>query len=94
MARFCSKCGKEIEEWAAMCPHCGAQTTDKKIPQVPAEDDTVNPLYIILSILLPIVGIILWAVQKDKTPHAAKTYLITGLVVWGLGILLIACAGI
>lgn len=35
----------------------------------------VNPLLIILSILLPLVGYILFFVKKDNDPEAASAYL-------------------
>lgn len=71
--KFCSHCGKEIMEKAVICPGCGCQIEE-------SEADRANPGLIVLSILIPIVGIIMSIVSWNKTPHAAKTYLKTALI--------------
>ena len=38
-----------------------------------------NPLLIILSIFIPIVGIVLFFTKKDDEPGAANTYLWSGI---------------
>lgn len=45
------------------------------------EEDKTNVGLVILSVLIPIVGIILWAVKKKETPKAAKSYGLAGLIV-------------
>lgn len=51
--------------------------------------DKANPVIIILSVLIPLVGFILYFVKKDKTPNAANSYLwsaiagfIVNLILW------------
>lgn len=89
MARFCTKCGKEIEEWAAVCPHCGAQTADNKTS---LEEDKASAGFIVLSIFIPIAGIILWAVKHNETPKAAKTYLLIGVIIIAITFLSYGCS--
>lgn len=40
---------------------------------------STNPILIIISILLPIVGYVLFFVKKDDEPEIAKTYLYAAL---------------
>lgn len=51
----------------------GIYSTKKLI--VMSSSTSSNPLLIILSVLIPIVGIVLYFVKKDEAPEAAKTYL-------------------
>ena len=46
------------------------------------EEDKANVGLVILSVFIPIVGIILWAVKKKETPKAAKSYGLAGLIVF------------
>ncbi|MGN0005042.1 MAG: hypothetical protein ACI37Z_03630 [Candidatus Gastranaerophilaceae bacterium] len=53
-----------------------------------ANEDKANVGLVILSVFIPIVGIILWAVKKKETPHAAKSYGLAGLIMIILNIVL------
>ena len=53
-----------------------------------AEFDKAGIGLIILSILFPIVGIILYFVKKDDEPNAAKTYLGCGIAGFVIGLLI------
>lgn len=71
--KFCSHCGKEVMEKAVICPNCGCQIEE-------SEADRANPGLIVLSILIPLAGIIMAIAFWGKTPHAAKTYLKAALI--------------
>lgn len=71
--KFCSHCGKEVNEKAVICPSCGCQIED-------SEADRANPGLIVLSILIPLAGIIIAIAFWSKTPNAAKTYLKAALI--------------
>ena len=71
--KFCSYCGKEIKNETVICPSCGCQVKE-------FEEDDVNPGFIILSILIPIVGIIMAMAFWKKTPKAARAYLRAALI--------------
>lgn len=43
-------------------------------------NDKANVGLVILSVFIPIVGIILWIVKKKETPKAAKSYGLAGLI--------------
>ena len=80
---FCSHCGNEILEEAVVCPNCGCAV--KKEAEV---DNSVSTGLIILSFLIPLFGLIYWAVMAKSRPICAKKCGHTALISWGLGILL------
>ena len=70
--KFCSKCGKEIHDDAVMCIHCGCSVVNADNP-VLTEPDAPNAGFAVLGFFIPIVGLILYLVNKDKTPKKAKS---------------------
>lgn len=64
---FCSTCGKEVNDAAVVCVHCGCSTGNKA-----ALDDAPNFGYALLGFCFPIVGLILFLVWKDTKPLNAK----------------------
>ena len=69
--KYCSKCGKEIHEDAVICVHCGCNAQGGNSSHY--EVDAPNMGIAILSFFIPLVGLILWALWKDKTPLKAKS---------------------
>lgn len=65
--KFCSHCGKEIMDAAVVCPHCGCA-----VGAVSDEPDVPSTGLNILSLLIPLVGLILYLVYHDKAPNKAK----------------------
>lgn len=55
-----------------------------------AETNKTNGLLVILSVLLPIVGYVLYFVKKDGEPDAAKNYLWSAIAGSVIGLLIIA----
>ena len=81
---LCNNCGKEIDDQAALCPHCG--TSIKKLN--PGQlDGPVGGLGV-LCFLIPVVGLILYLIWKNEKPVKAKGA--GRAAIWGLIILLIA----
>ena len=81
---FCRKCGAQIDEEAVICPHCGVEQRIK-----PANNDDGSIGWAILGFLIPIVGLILWAVWHSDKPKSAKMAgigalisVIIGVVFW------------
>lgn len=70
---YCSHCGEKIEYNLNTCPFCGK----KVISGYLAEDDQESLLLEIFSFLIPIMGLVLWAVTKDKAPNKAN-----GIIKW------------
>ena len=69
---FCSKCGKEVSDEAVVCVHCGCAIENKKAP-VAYANDAPNVGFAILGFLIPLVGLILYLVNKDTAPLKAKS---------------------
>lgn len=92
---FCAKCGKEIDDEAVVCVHCGCPTGVQTAAAAPAVDLEAKASggEKVLSFLIPIAGIILYCVNKGKKPKAAKTCLKISLITW-LIVALITVLGI
>ena len=91
--RFCPNCGKQIEDDAVMCLNCcyvipSGNTSIQNDTQKPAEEVKASIGLVILSVFIPLVGIILGIIKWKETPKAAKTYLTAGVIAWGLSFLL------
>ena len=72
MAKYCTKCGKEISEEAVICIHCG-----RSVESANASNDSDNKGWWCLGFftslfLTPVIGLILWLVWKDDAPKKAK----------------------
>lgn len=72
---YCKNCGKEIDEKAVICPHCGVQQA-----QLANENDTGGFGWGLLGCCIPIVGLILFLVWKDTKPKTSKAAGIGALV--------------
>ena len=69
---FCSKCGKEINDEAVVCVHCGCPVQSKAAPAA-AAGDAPNTGYAVLGFFIPIVGLILYLMNKDTYPLKAAS---------------------
>ena len=73
---FCKFCGNEVSDDAYVCINCGRKLKEES----ENFNDKANIALILVSAFIPIVGIILWLFKRKKTPSAAKTYGLVGLV--------------
>ena len=69
---FCSKCGKEVNDEAVVCVHCGCAIENKKT-SVANSNDAPNTGFAVLGFFIPLVGLILYLVNKDTYPLKAKS---------------------
>jgi hypothetical protein len=88
---FCKNCGKEIDDKAAFCVHCGVAVNEKeKEKEEPKVVDSGSVGWGFLGFFFPIVGLILYLCWKDSKPKSAKVAGIGALiavivdVVWGV----------
>ena len=79
---FCLIFVQQIDDRAAVCPHCGVAQENK--PQVV---DNGGFGWGVLGCCIPIVGLVLFLVWKDTKPKTAKAAGIGALVSVGIGIL-------
>lgn len=74
---FCSNCGKEIDDKAVVCPHCGVPTSNFTSRQTNqskvAADDAPSAGYSVLCFFFPVVGLILYLVWQETYPQRAKS---------------------
>ncbi len=107
---FCKSCGKEINDQAVVCPYCGVQTgAVQNTPQQPNygyqqpinqqynqnDVDETNVGLVILSVLFPIVGIILGAVNMSNgKKKSGKAYLLAGVITIAVEIVIGIIVGI
>ncbi|WP_291648053.1 zinc ribbon domain-containing protein [Clostridium sp.] len=80
---FCKNCGKEIDDKAAVCIHCGVATN-----ATPDVVDNGGFGWGLLGCCIPVVGLILFLVWKDTKPKTSKAAGIGALVSVGIYILL------
>lgn len=69
---FCSKCGKEVSDEAVVCVHCGCAIENKKVP-VATSKDAPSIGFAILGFLIPLVGLVLYLINRDTAPLKAKS---------------------
>ena len=85
--KFCSKCGKELVDEAVVCTHCGCAVATVQ-NNVPSPDDEVSVGFCILSVLIPLFGVIYWCVKYKEYPKKARACGIAALISWGVSFLL------
>jgi uncharacterized membrane protein YvbJ len=68
--KYCRHCGAEMVDDAVLCVKCGCPVENITIA---GETDAPNMGYAVMSFFLPIVGLILYFMWKDKTPLKAKS---------------------
>ena len=73
---YCKNCGKEIDDNAVVCPHCGVQ--QKRVASEVVDNGGVG--WGLLGCCIPLVGLILFLVWKDSKPNTAKSAGIGALV--------------
>ena len=84
---ICSKCGNEIPDNTAFCEKCGAetetseQTLQPEQSEAPVTRDIIHAELMIISIFIPLVGIILGIVNLCYSkPRSGRAYLIAGCI--------------
>ena len=63
---YCNNCGKEIDDNAFVCPHCGVKQNS-----VSQFDEPIGGLSVV-CFLFPIVGLILYLIWKESKPLKAS----------------------
>lgn len=82
---YCSNCGAVIDDKAVVCIHCGAATAVGNVMQQPYTapvdpDEKPNGGMIALALFIPMIGIILGAIESSNgKKRAGKAYLIAGI---------------
>lgn len=69
--KYCTNCGKELFDEAVFCPGCGVSC--EKRTSATDENDQKSFGWALLCFFIPVLGLILYLVWKDKTPLKAKS---------------------
>lgn len=71
---FCSKCGAQIPDNSKWCSSCGQpiQVDPPTVAQKSTNADEPNILLNILSLIIPLIGILVYFLKKNETPRKAK----------------------
>lgn len=84
---FCSKCGKEIDDEAVVCVHCGCATGVRKKAEVSKEPYKLSTGLSLLGFFVPLVVLIMGIVELSNNDHSPKgtalvNMAIAGIVAW------------
>ncbi|MFV0497043.1 MAG: zinc-ribbon domain-containing protein [Candidatus Fimivivens sp.] len=85
---FCKNCGKEIDEKAVVCLHCGVAVQGSYLEDKPSTGLNV------LAFFIPIVGLILSVTTKKTKPKKAKSLLNWSLAGVGFNVVCYILAGL
>lgn len=69
---FCTNCGKEIDDNAIVCIHCGVSTRATNPGGIIVNDDPLGCLLGGVCFLVPLIGLILYLNWKSTMPRKAK----------------------
>lgn len=70
---YCKKCGKEINDNAVVCVHCGCAVEKRANAIAAHHDDAPSKGFAILGFFIPLAGLILYLVNKNTAPLKAKS---------------------
>lgn len=97
---YCKNCGKQIDDNAVICVHCGKVTENYRPPNAGGTAAAYrNEFYapfsgLILSFIFPLIGLIVSVSQykRAKAVYGETKYalagIVAGAVIWGLSILM------
>lgn len=77
---YCTNCGEKHEPGQQVCLKCGKLLEEANTTS--SEEDKNSVGLNIVSFLIPLVGLILWATMNKKTPTKAKNIGISALIGW------------
>jgi len=85
---YCSNCGRQIDNRAIICIYCGCAVNN----YLSRPEDVPSVGLNILSFLIPIVGLILYATHYKETPNKATSMLTWAIVSMVLSAFFYGCA--
>ncbi len=84
---YCQICQNEIYESTVICPHCGS-ATGKTVPVQLVIEDKENIGLNLLSLFVPVLGILSYFIFREKLPKLTKKMAVFGLI--GLIIMIVS----
>lgn len=87
--KYCENCGFQMFDRETRCPNCG-QSDGKASKKRRYSTDVASISGILISLFIPIAGVIFWLMKRKDEPRAARTYLIIGLIMWLINFLILS----
>lgn len=80
---FCKNCGKEINDNAVVCPHCGVQVAYVQVNNSGSEEsNTLAIVGFVMSFFIPLVGLICSIIGYKMAKNEGMNY--KGLALAGI----------
>ncbi len=79
----CHICDEEILDDAVICPHCGCVADKEKLRKLECEENDTKGLNVgvcVLAAIIPLFGLIYWALAYRKHPKDAQACGITVII--------------
>lgn len=89
---YCKHCGKEVNDNAVVCIHCGCALDSYVPPKTSENDESKTGMGILMALLLGVIGLVVGICLYPENSFARKTFIkgwgITLAISIGAGILL------
>lgn len=85
--KFCTNCGAEVHENAAICVKCGCPIQQEK-----KVDDSVSVGLVILALVIPLFGFIYWPTKSKELPNCARACGIAAIISMVLNFMILMSA--
>lgn len=75
---YCKHCGKEVDDKAVVCIHCGCALDNWQIPPMPENPEYMEPktgIGVLLSLLLGCIGLLIGICLYPSQTIARKTFI-------------------
>ncbi len=88
---FCKNCGKEINDNAVVCPHCGVQVSNVQTTSNASsnENNTIAIVGFVFAFLMPLVGLICSCIGYKKAKNEGlnnKGLALAGIIISAIDI--------
>ena len=82
---YCRNCGKEIDEKAVVCIHCGCAVMENQTPQMnPEHAQPKTGMGVLLGLLLCLIGLVIGVLIYPEGTIARKTFMKSCLITIGV----------
>lgn len=72
--KYCAHCGSPVDDNAVVCVKCGCSVDGNEAnTRAVAKDDAPSAGFAVLGFFFPLIGLILYLVQRDTHPQQAKS---------------------
>ncbi len=90
MAKFCSNCGKEIEDKATICVHCGSKVStleeqnEQDLIDKSAKNSLIFGIVSLLTCSIPVLGFIMSVIGICYSTKGLKSEKYKGMAIGGI----------